>query len=113
GTHTYAARARDKEGTPNASAYSPTKSGTPSSGTATMRFNPGLYGDCNSYGASPFLALNNTHYNTVKACIDYYPAVGGMTGVFVKASWTSFEGNTLGCYDASCSNDLGSAGTIG
>jgi hypothetical protein len=45
GTHTYAARSQDLQATPNSSAYSPTKSGTPTGGgSSAIKFQPGWYG---------------------------------------------------------------------
>jgi hypothetical protein len=109
----YAARARDKQGTPNASAYSATKAGSPSSGGSTaVRWHPSYIYDCSENG-NPFLALGNSAYAAVKTCIDNAATYTNVGGIFVLCLWTCFEGDTLGSYDGTVGNSLGGAGTIG
>jgi hypothetical protein len=68
------------------------------------------------HGGDYHVAIGNAEYIAVKNCMDYWATqTPTAKGVFIQLSWASNEGNTAGCYDASCSNDLslGVAGKIG
>lgn len=109
----YAARARDKEGTPNQSAYSTIKAGTPSAGASTaVRYHSGPYYDCSENG-NPFIAIGNAAYTALKSCIAAAQGYTNVKGVFFLCLWTCFEGDVLGRYDSTAANSLGGAGTVG
>lgn len=80
-----------------------------------VRWHPGYYFDCSveASHADHRLAIGNLPYTETKSCIDFAATQTSVKGVFILLDWTSLEGATAGCYDASCSNGLGAAGTIG
>ncbi len=120
GTHTYAAKARDKQAIPNASALSPTVSGTVVSAGTGIRWHPGIYGDCEqeSPHTDTRFAIGNAADVALRACIDFYANSANVTGANVKgvhmiASLTSFEGNTAGDYSGVGATPMAAAGTWG
>jgi hypothetical protein len=83
--------------------------------STAMKWHVGPYFDCSveNRAGNAQIVLNNAVYNILKSCMDFAATQTGVKGVFVLANWATFEGDTAGCYDSSCSNALGSAGTIG
>jgi hypothetical protein len=83
---------------------------------AQTQWNPGFYGDCLAEVPNVAVSLGNPNYNSVKACIDYWALqTPTAKGVYIEMSWASYEGDTAGCYDSTCSNQLSGhvAGRIG
>jgi hypothetical protein len=101
--------------TPSSPATSaPPPTTTPDAGgSVAVKWHPGYYGDCLTDTGAIFIALGNAHYDSIKSCIDFYATQANIKGVFILADWTSFEGDTPGCYGASCGNHLGAVATIG
>jgi hypothetical protein len=85
-------------------------------GSNAKKFRAGYYEDCYTWmphGGDFNVFIGSDGYTAIKQCIDFAAANSPEKGVMIPAMWNSFEGDTAGCFNATCSNGLASAGKIG